>query len=375
MPNLVALFKALPLPLKIGAAVVVLLLASTIARSIPTLLMISAIAAWALVIGTVLYASGVAPGLGALPLVGPYIVALAGVAARAPARPSPAGAPSGPVAAPVRPPAIKVNRAEIAEHAIADLRALLGAHPAVAHISDEVIPLARAGAREGKRLFGLTVPWIVVIHGPRGVGKSSVARALADLLIGLDVVERPTTLAIEPPPPGRADTEWSQVLERGLDAVLLLDNADWLAEQSQHSTTAVSHTVLASLINLAARGTGRVAVIVSMTTEAFDNAFGTGATLYLNRMSYQELECVALDDESLARIFEKRLADNSVRIGDGAHDEIVRYARGQRRSSDKQFDHAEAMRRASERIVKRVKIAGRAVAEPADLRWLSNERV
>ncbi|MBL8438423.1 MAG: ATP-binding protein [Zoogloeaceae bacterium] len=372
MQQLFTLFKSLPLPLKIGVSVVVLLLVVSIAQSVPGLLMISALIAWVLVISTLLYASGIAPALGTLPVVGPYIVALAGVAAaHMPARPA---APSGPVAAPVKPAAVKVNRAEIAERASAELRALLGGHPAVAHIADELIPHARASAREGKRLFGLNVPWLVVIHGPRGVGKSSVARALAELLIGLDVVERPVTLAIEPPPPGRADTEWGQVLERGLDAVLLLDNADWLAEKGMSSAMPVSHTVLAALINLAARGAGRVAVVVSLTSEAFDTAFGDKAKTYLNKTSYQELECVALGDEALARIFEARLADGSVRVGSGTHEEIVRFARNQRRTGDtKQFDYAEAMRRASERIIKRVKIAGRAVAEPADLRWLSNE--
>ncbi len=367
---MLGVLKLLPFPVKIGLVVVALFFVWTLAHSLAGILTVLAILAWAAVVGTVLYAAGVVPRLGTLPLLGPMFASLAGVATS-----GSAGAPArGSVAAAGVPPTPRVDRAKLAARGERQLRELLGSHPAVTTIFDDIVPHARVSASEKKRLFGLSRPWVVVVHGPRGVGTSTVARALADLLIGLDVVARPVALAIEPPPPGRADTEWSQVLERGLDAVLLLDDADWLAETTLRGAGTVSQTVLATLLNLANRGAGKVAVIASMTSEAFDSAFTSGAAAYLKRMTFKELECVPLDDAALAQIFSHRLAEHGIHCSDAARDEVVRFARGARGYLGKQFDYADAMRRAAEHVVARLKIAGRSVAEPDDVRTLSSDR-
>jgi hypothetical protein len=308
--------------------------------------MVAAVCCWSLVGLALMYSSGMFPGATRLAVVGRLVQKLA-----------------LPVSQDNRRPDGQTDtrdRADLAQDAQQQLRAMAGHHPAVDAILHSLIPLARNRAAQKRYALGAERAWVAIIHGPAGVGKSMMAAVLADLLIGLNAAAKPLRVPIPAPTPGRFESNWDEILERGVDGVVLLDNARWLADTNPLTQTHQSEDFLATVNAFAERYPGRLCLIITLTTEQREQAFASEtARDLMRRLTVVDLVCEALDEPSLMQIFQTYLAKHDLTVESNAEPNVLRLIRRQRDFAGRKFDHAEAVRRIAESLSMRLAELGR----------------
>lgn len=353
--------SSIPIPLRIAGCVVLALVLFYVASKFSGVIAIAAIVAWAVVLGGLLYATGLAPGIPGLPIVGKLVLAISLPQSQPMSR-------RRTLAGEQRSDPSTLDMDKLAADAQHRLGQLAGNHPAVSKILKSIVPLAETRALRQQRILGAPRALVAIVFGPRGVGKSTIADALADLLIAHKAVSRPVKVILEAPVPGRIEADWTQTLERGLDSIVLVDNARWLADSNTFTQTINGEALLASISSLADRYPGKLAIIISMTTDQYDKAFASqAATEYLRRMTFFDFPCDSIDQDSLYRLFVGYLRDQRIELDPKWEKKIIRSIREAAEYEGDRFDHAEAMRRWAEQLSMRLAEDNRQTPTDEDL--------
>ncbi len=327
---------SLPLPIRLVCTLVCMLVVMWIGQEMPALAVAAAIAGWAGVLVSLTYFAGVTPKADRLPLAGSMLKFLA--------------IPSPGAAAPAQD---RDRMLREAEDAIAPEP---GEHEAVRIIREQILPLVRQSARS-KNVLGAGRAWLGVVHGPRGVGRTTVAKTLRNLLIGSEAVQRTSEIDLTPSSNDMSNSDWIAEFEKALDGVSLLDNARWLSEQNAFTSKPNALAFLAALSDFSERYPGRLCVIVILNDEidaqntVCGNAFSSEAAKELLRpMTVIDLPCGPLDEGVLKKLVLNYFHGQGRTLDPAAAERIIGMLRRQKQEEGVQFPYAHAARKLSEDI-------------------------
>lgn len=338
----------IPMPVKLLGGLLIVLLVASLAGSVGGLFALVAVIAWVASVSVVLYVAGlVPPGIWttSAQMVAKLIAPTAKVIAanRGPA----GGMAAAPAARQSRQSDLESSRPKALERGTAQLKAMIGADPARTEILEKIVPLAQTSAAKNKRLLGATRALVVLITGPHGVGKSVVARALADLFYGLTVVDVPILSELPAPSGSRLTPDWALALEEGLDAVTLVDNATWLLQT--HPLTGGLHVdgFLEAVTQVANASPGKLTLIITLTEADLEAVHQrTSFRDLLRRLTVRHLAMAAMEPLDLVTVLEGQLQRQQLRLPAGEVEAVRRLIK--RYSDADNFDNAEAMRRVAD---------------------------
>lgn len=232
-----------------------------------------------------------------------------------------------------------------------------------------------------KNPFSTNAPaTLVLIAGPRGIGKTSVAHAIAHILTGAGALKtaRITTVI----PTDLRGGEFSSVIElarakaiaaRG--GALLIDDAEWLLSPDpyggQHSP-GVDFGV--TIVDVLREAPGETVVIGTMNEETLGRLKEDAEHVrWLGKLGRREIVFGDLDNDALLDVLESSLAAMNWRL---MNEEVGQAARRMladlRDRKGASFDNAEACRRTAETLVE---IATEERPDLAEKRVISREIV
>jgi energy-coupling factor transporter ATP-binding protein EcfA2 len=224
-----------------------------------------------------------------------------------------------------------------------DLSRFVGLDGVLADV-DELVA-TRAG-----RIRPVAPATLVLLVGPRGTGKSSVALALAGKLHRADGLRSDRIVGITPTelhglggsygPSEDVLKSVSDRIQAALDGALLIDDLDWLAASAGGQAAAeVGNRLLA----VARRYPGRLFVIGTGSSTAIGRL--DPANRWLNHLHVRRIDFPPLSNAALQDIFVRLLEEKGLRLADDS-DRAVRIQIEERRAQGgEEFDNAHAIRR------------------------------
>ena len=224
-----------------------------------------------------------------------------------------------------------------------DLARFVGLDGVFADI-DELVA-TRAG-----RISPLAPATLVLLVGPRGTGKSSVALALAAKLHRAGALSSDRIVAITPTELpglggsyGPSDDVLKAVSDRiqaALDGTLLIDDLDWLAAAAGGQAAAeVGNRLLA----VARRYPGRLFVIGTGSAAAISRL--DPANRWLRHLHVRRIDFPPLGTAALQDIFVRLLEEKGLRLAAGAERAVQIQIEERRTQGGDEFDNAHAIRR------------------------------
>jgi hypothetical protein len=338
----------IPLPVKILGAVLLLLVIATQAQAFASAFKIVAIVLWIAALGVVLHLSGFARA----GFVGAALGAVTRVLAPGAVPKSAIGPAANAAAAPPQAKHVDLiaDRGKALERGRAELTAMFGEDPARKEILDKLIPQARAFADKKKPLLGASRALVFLITGPHGVGKSMVARALADVLYGTSVVNKPVLFEVPAPTGSRLAPEWVTLLEESLEGIVLVDNAPWLLQT--HPLTGAMHAdgLFDAITQVANANPGKLAVLVTLADKQLEPINQrAGFKELIRRLTLRHHAMAAMDPQDLLKVLRAQLEKHGLKFPDALSEPARRLIK--RYSDSDAFDNAEAMRRIAESLL------------------------
>jgi hypothetical protein len=224
-----------------------------------------------------------------------------------------------------------------------DLSDFVGLDSVIADI-DELVA-TRAG-----RITPVAPATLVLLIGPRGTGKSSVALALVTKLHRVDARKTDQIVAITPTElhglgGGYAPTDdvlkaVGDRIQASLDGTLLIDDLDWLtAAAGGQAADAVGTRLLA----VAHRYPGRLFAIGTGSAAAIGRL--DPANRWLGQLDVRRIDFRPLGTAALQDIFERLLEAKGLQLADGAERAVQIQIEERRTQGGDNFDNAHAIRR------------------------------
>lgn len=336
----------IPWPLLAAGTLILIALLSTLISAIQPLLAFAAVMSWLLLGTSIVYRAGYAPWLSQVPYLSTLLYALVSSGTHD------EGADADQRALPDDP----AERSRVGTEAQAILSELLGQEQMREAVRG-LLTIAEETARRGLAGLGADRAAIILMYGPRGTGKSTAARALADLLFasgasGLRKViecEAPADAAL----PSTSDREWRARLEQSIDGVLLVDDADWLDRTNELGGSKLSAQLFRLVDQYGTKHRGRVIVLITTTSagpSVVPEFLGDHETeRLLDRHRVFVVPFASLADAHLLSIFRSRLASrHGLGLAPGAEADAERLLREERKTRGDEFENAEAARRLAE---------------------------
>lgn len=360
--------SAVPLPIRIGLGFVLPLLLVQVLAPYATWLVWAAVLLWSLTAVSLLYRHGMLSGLARVPLLSGLLdgltnnrAARAAVGGGGPARPTAVeDAVGGALSEEARNRLYADGRTRLAS--------LVGIDEALETIEHRLIDVARTAAGSGDKGFGSKAPALVVLlAGPRGVGKTEAARAISEVYAGLGSLETAKIIRLR-------EQDVKSVYGAGGDAArskaveaaggtLLLDDADWLLTDPNGADVGLS------ILEVATEHHQRMLVLVILSSRA-ERALRADAAhaRWLGKLTVRTVSFPALSDDALLAILSDQLHHLDAELDPAALPAARSLLRDARARGQEAFDNAIACRRIAELLVE---IAmGRSDPEGGPERWV-----
>jgi SpoVK/Ycf46/Vps4 family AAA+-type ATPase len=224
-----------------------------------------------------------------------------------------------------------------------DLSRFVGLDGVFADI-DELVA-TRAG-----RIRPVAPATLVLLVGPRGTGKSSIALALVAKLHRAGALSSDRIVAITPTemtglgggygPSEDVLKAVSDRIQAALDGTLLIDDLDWLAAAAGGQAAAeVGNRLLA----VARRYPGRLFVIGTGSAAAISRL--DPANRWLGQLFVRRIDFPPLRNPALQDIFVRLLEEKGLRLASGADRAVQIQIEERRTQGGDEFDNAHAIRR------------------------------
>ncbi len=254
-----------------------------------------------------------------------------------------AGLPAGGPAAASAPATPRPPTPPSAPPLAVDLSDFVGLESVIANV-DELVA-TRAG-----RISPVAPATLVLLVGPRGTGKSSVALALAAKLRLAGAHKTDRIVAITPTelhglgggyvPSDDVLKEIDDRIQAALDGTLLIDDLDWLAAAAGGQAAAAVGT---RLLAVARRYPGRLFVICTGSAGAVSRL--DPANRWLGQLDVRRIDFPPLGTTALQDIFQRLLKAKGLRLADGTERAVQIQIEERRSQGGDEFDNAHAIRR------------------------------
>ncbi|MGP0092329.1 MAG: AAA family ATPase [Xanthobacteraceae bacterium] len=332
--------QSLPFPLRLAGIFLAVVAAIALMRWLGGISVLVALLLWCVVGIGLVHASGRLPWVDRYPWAARILEAFA-----------PRFAVALPVAAsatasarePSQPAEVRERPASPAPPVVVDLSRFVGLDGVFAEIDDLVA--TRAGG-----ISPVAPATFVLLVGPRGTGKSSVALALAAKLHRAGARGRDRIIAISPTelhglggsygPSDEGLRAVSDRIQAALDGTLVIDDLDWLAAASGGQAAAeVGNRLLA----VARRYPGRLFVIGTGSGAAISRL--DPANRWLGQLNVRRIDFPPLSTVVLQEIFGRLLTAKGLQLADGADRAVAIQIEERRTQGGDEFDNAYAIRR------------------------------
>lgn len=367
--------RAIPLPLRIAAIFLLGLVVFQFVGKVPSAVFVSAaIAFWSVALLTWVYDQGWANAFARVPGVSSVLGFLAN-------RKALSGPNSGTSAERTVAPPGELDESErqaLFAKAQQSLAALHGNAAAREIIAQRIVAPARENPDNP---FGSSAPaTIIMIAGPRGVGKTTLARTLANLLVGVGATKTASVVTVRPTDlrtgefASAVDLARSKV-KSAKKGTLLIDDADWLlADDPYGAADTPGNDFGMTLVETASDTPDATLVVATMSVETLGRLKEDAEhSRWLGKLARREVVLQDLDDEALLTVLESELRDAGWHIE--AEDAVTTARRMLSDLRDRKtpnFDNAIACRRAAEKLVE---ITTEDFEEKARKRVISREAV
>ncbi len=255
-------------------------------------------------------------------------------------------------------PAVETNRDTMratAETQLNDIAQVTGQVPPCGQV-EELANQAVFANQRGLTGFGTNAPAVVLVfYGPRGTGKSRLARVSAQLLYGVGAVKRPDIVDLSHDGVlsyGTLDSKAiAETLQRALDATLLLDDCDWLLDETPDGRAShLGVQILSQITAFAERNPGRLLIICVASESAGKHlATDTALRLWRGKVDLRGIPFAHIGDDTLSLNFERFLAQKRIRLTPDATKQTKRIFAAWRNSDGKDFRNLHAVRELSDK--------------------------
>jgi hypothetical protein len=338
--GVVGQWRSLPFPLRLAGIFLAGMAVIWLTRWLGGISVLVALLLWCAVGIGLLHASGRLAWLDRYPWAARM---LEGFAPRLAVALAAAGPTAASAAVPVRPGEARAQPPPPAPPAAVDLSGYVGLDGVFADI-DELVA-TRAG-----RISPLAPATLVLLVGPRGTGKSSVALALASKLHQAGALRSDRIVAIGPTelhglgrsygPSDDARRAVGDRIQAALDGMLVIDDLDWLAAAAGGQAAA---EVGERLLAVARRYPGRLFVVGTGSAAVIGRL--DPANRWLRHLHVRRIDFPPLDVAALQGIFTRLLGEKGLRLAPGAERAVQIQIEERRTQSDDEFDNAHAVRR------------------------------
>ena len=344
---------AIPLPLKIAAGVlVVLLLYKLLSLIAGSALLLIVIFLWLLVLLTIMYELGWINKLAEVPVLSKFLGFLSGRNAQS--------EPNN-VAAETTDPKGKLSpeeRDRLFQDGNTLLDGLSGAEAIRSSILQRFIEPAQSNPENP---FATQSPMVCAIYeGPRGVGKSTAARATALMMAGCNALDTARMVVIK-----ESDLRsgvYRSAIDLGtkkaidaLNGTLLIDDADWLVPSDNQNRTAGSagSDVGMAILDIAAQNPKMLFLILTMSSEAAARLRSDSSHLrWLGKLTSREIKFDRLGPDILLDITQQQLATAGWKLdSESTKASLRRLLTEHSDRANNEFDNAEACRRIAEQLI------------------------
>lgn len=348
------LLRAVPLPLRIAAIFLLgLVLFQLVGKMPSTLLVSAAIAFWSVALVTWVYDQGWVNALARVPGVSGALgfltnrKALSGPETRTSAERT--VAPPGELD--------ESERQALFAKAQQSLAALHGNNAAKEIITQRIVAPARENPENP---FGSSAPsTIIMIAGPRGVGKTTLAHTLANLLVSVGAIKTASVVTVRPTDLRTGEFASAIELSRSKTksakkGTLLIDDADWLLADDPYGTADTPGGDFGvTLVETASDTLDAALVVATMSVETLGRLKEDAQhSRWLGKLARREVVLQDLDDEGLLAVLESELGNADWHIeSEEAATAARRMLSDLRDRKTPNFDNAIACRRAAEKLV------------------------
>lgn len=394
------ILRGLPFPIRLLLFAAAGFFCFKFLKSQPALVVTLAVLLWTITVTGVFYAAGYLNPLSRVPLIALALGRLTGQSASALSPPSQAPSASGArgtptsaspasstaAPAPMREPS-RGEREKLMADALAALKSLRGLDGVMETIDNRLIAVAWEAQKRGESGLGTKAPAVlVVLCGPRGTGKTTIAGHLSRLLCGLNVVKTQKIVALQDDSVGgygaSARASSREMAEAALDGTLFLDNADWLARTDPMWDKLPGAEVGDGILDVASVHPGRLVVLATMSQSAAQRLQEEPRLAgWVNKLRVITVELPELNDEVLLELLKEQLNAHQLSLDPVVEPACRNWIKDLRREKGQEFDNAEAMRRLADdihqRVIERVRCIGEAsqasrrVVTPDDMRSLA----
>lgn len=346
--------RAIPLPLRIAGIFLLGLVLFQFVGKMPSAVFVSAaLAFWSVVLVTWVYDQGWVNPLARVPVVSGVLgfltnrKALSGPKTRTSTER--AVAPPGELD--------ESERQALFAKAQQSLADLHGNDAAKEIITQRIVAPARENPENP---FGSSAPaTIIMIAGPRGVGKTTLAHTLANLLVGVGAIKTASVVTVRPTDIRTGEFASAIELARSKTksakkGTLLIDDADWLlADDPYGAADTPGNDFGMTLVETASDTADATLVVATMSVETLGRLKEDAKhSRWLGKLARREVVLQDLDDEGLLTVLEAELGNANWRIeSEDAATAARRMLSDLRDRKTPNFDNAIACRRAAEKLV------------------------
>lgn len=345
----------IPLPLRLAGMVLVgVLLFRLVGGALGSWMIILAVLLWLVVLLTLIWNFGWLNAVAKVPGFAAFFGFMSAARAQQPVGAQDAG-PRGHLS--------EADRAKL----FAEARARLGSLQGIERIEDDILErLISPAIEEPDNPFGTKAPALVALFvGPSGTGKSTAARAAANMLAGKNAIETANVVTVRAVDLrsgqfGSAAQLARTKADQALGGTLLIEDAGWLLADDGFGGQGLAQDFGQGLLDVVLQHPQRIFVAMTASTEDAQRLQrAPEMARWLGKLTTRVFTFDDLGDDVLLDLLEQSLEDMGWALQDDNAATAARRLMGEVRDrAGATFDNAESCRRMAEQLVEVVRRDG-----------------